>query len=357
MKKAVIILLLGVFLSGCATYKFQQSNLPSDKGYTVSYDGKLIPEYTQGPDKLLPEKALAKERFKRRRATVEYYYKKMGQIQNRFKEYLWEPVTLFVDFTAGVLGWPFMAVADYKYNHNPKYKERVDRLDEEKDALEKAKLDGLKTKLSEYIKSDLAKEQPGLQVLPEVKEENISVPVTQPAAQPVVASMPAAVSVVAPEEVNKPFIPAEEIGQQPLAAEQVKSSQETIPVTSPAAENATAAQSKTVVSLAEAKKEVSVAAAPEIKLAEPKAVIIARPQNGFSPLTVKFSAARSSSANGKIIAYLWDFGDGDSSTLKNPSNTYWSASYGTKSFTATLTIKDVKGQSSSVSTNIEVLTK
>ena len=354
MKKAVIILLLGVFLSGCATYKFQQSNLPSDKGYAVSYDGKLIPEYTQGPDKLLPEKALAKERFKRRRATVEYYYKKMGQIQNRFKEYLWEPVTLFVDFTAGVIGWPFLAVADYKYNHNPKYKERVDRLDEQKDALEKAKIEGLKTKLSEYIKSDLAKEQPGLQVLPEVKEENIPVPV----AQPVVAPMPAAVPVVAPEEVNKPSIPAEQIGQQPpTVVEQVKSPQETIAVTQPAAENATATQNQAAVSLPEAKKEVPVAAAPEIKLAEPKAVIIARPQNGFSPLTVKFSAARSSSANGKIVAYLWEFGDGDSSTLKNPSNTYWSASYGTKSFTATLTVKDVKGQSSSVSANIEVLTK
>ncbi|MFA5005407.1 MAG: PKD domain-containing protein [Candidatus Omnitrophota bacterium] len=355
MKKAAIILLLGVFLSGCATYKFQQSNLPSDKGYTVSYKGTVIPEYTQGPDKLLPQMPLAKERFKRRRATVEYYYKKMGQIQNGFKEYIWQPVTLFVDFTAGVLGWPFMAVADYKYNHNPKYKEKVDRLDEERDALEKTKLDGLKKKLSEYIKSDLAKEQPGEQVSLAAKEEALPAPVVS-AAEPVTApaiNAPAA----ALEEPSQLPKPAEQI-QQPPAPEQAKPSAEEIPV-APIEPVSTVSMplSQPITPPMEVKEEALPAPLPQIKLAEPKAVIVARPQKGFSPLTVKFSAARSTSANGRIVSYAWDFGDGDSSTMKNPSNTYWSTSYGTKSFTATLTIKDAKGQSASTSVNIDVLTK
>ena len=87
MKKIGLVLVLSLLLSGCATYKFQKGPAPYDKGYVASYDGKIIPEYTIGQANSAPELDLAKERFKRRRAKVEYYYKKMGQIEARLKEF------------------------------------------------------------------------------------------------------------------------------------------------------------------------------------------------------------------------------------------------------------------------------
>ena len=287
MKKITSILFAVLFLSGCATYKFQKPASSGSQGYLVSYDDKPILEYTVGKEKSLPDLTLAKERFKRRRHTVEYYYKKTGQIESRFKEFFWDTPGMFVDFLGGILRWPFIAIADYKYNHNPKYKERADKLDEEKDALEKARVNNLKEKLNAYIDEDLVKED-----LPQA---------------PVLAAVP---KVVAPalkpqEKVLPPVVP------QPIVPQPV----------------------------------------------EIKAIIIAKPAKGYSPLKVNFSGQKSYSKPGKIISYLWDFGDGDTSTKKNPENTYWSTTYGPRNFIATLTVRDEAGNRSSASTIIEVITK
>ena len=80
MKKILVLFFLGFILSGCATYKFQKPATSGAKGYLVCYDGKPILEYTVGKEKSLPDLTLAKERFKRRRSTVEYYYKQMDLI-------------------------------------------------------------------------------------------------------------------------------------------------------------------------------------------------------------------------------------------------------------------------------------
>ncbi len=297
MKKITIILLAALFLSGCATYKFQKPASSGSQGYLVSYDDKPILEYTVGKEKSLPDLTLAKERFKRRRQIVEYYYKKTGQIESRFKEFFWDAPVMFVDFLGGVLRWPFIAVADYKYNRDPKYKERADRLDEEKDALEKARVNSLKEKLSAYIKEDLAKEdslKPQEKVLP---------------------------AVVAPPQAPIAAVPA------PL---------QTMPITVPA----------------------PVAPPPIVQQPiEIKAAIIAKPAKGYSPLKVNFSGNKSYSKPGKIVSYDWDFGDGDTSTKKNPENTYWSTTYGPRSFIATLTVRDEAGNRSSSSAIIEVMTK
>ena len=287
MKKITSILFAVLFLSGCATYKFQKPASSGSQGYLVSYDDKPILEYTVGKEKSLPDLTLAKERFKRRRHTVEYYYKKTGQIESRFKEFFWDTPGMFVDFLGGILRWPFIAAADYKYNHNPKYKERADKLDEEKDALEKARVNNLKEKLNAYIDEDLVKED-----LPQA---------------PVLAAVP---KVVAPalkpqEKVLPPVVP------QPIVPQPV----------------------------------------------EIKAIIIAKPAKGYSPLKVSFSGQKSYSKPGKIISYFWDFGDGDTSTKKNPENTYWSTTYGPRNFIATLTVRDEAGNRSSASTIIEVITK
>lgn len=301
MKKILFLLFLAFALSGCATYKFQKSAASATQGYLVSYDGKPIPEYTIGKEKSFPALPLAKERFKRRRSTVEYYYKKTGQIESRPKEFLWDVPVMFVDFVWGVVRWPFIAYADYKYNRDPGYKERMDRLDEQKDEMEKARVNSLKAKLSAYIQEDLAKES---------SAQGEALPATQAAAPPEPGSEAAVSSLPVPEPQPKKVKPA---------AARKK------PAARPASE-------------------------------PPVAVIIARPVKGYSPLKVNFSGQKSHSKSGRIVSYEWDFGDGDTSTKRNPENTYWSTTYGVRNYTATLTVRDDAGNTSSASTVIEVAT-
>ncbi len=46
------------------------------------------------------------------------------------------------------------------------------------------------------------------------------------------------------------------------------------------------------------------------------------PMVGTAPLTVEFNAAASADPDGTIIAYQWDFGDGESATGATPSHTF-----------------------------------
>jgi len=302
LRKILILLFFAFILSGCATYKFQKSASSGSQGYLACYNGEPILEYTVGKEKSLPDLTLAKKRFKRRRPTVEHYYKQMGQIEPRLKELFWEPPAMLADFLGGILRWPFIAAADYKYNHNPKYKERMDRLDEEKETFEKARINSLKEKLAAYIAEDLAKEHPSQGVvttaLPASKPQPEVLPVTQKPLQ------------------QAPILPV---------------IQGTVtPATAPAVQ-------------------------PPVEI-KPVAVITAKPVKGYSPLIVKFSGQKSYSKSGKIVSYLWDFGDGDTSTKKNPENTYWSATYGARNFSVTLTVKDAAGLTSSTTLIIEVST-
>lgn len=61
----------------------------------------------------------------------------------------------------------------------------------------------------------------------------------------------------------------------------------------------------------------------------PTALASASVTGGRAPLTVAFSAAGSTDADGRIAAYAWAFGDGQTSTAANPTHTYaagtWSA--------------------------------
>ncbi|MDP2831549.1 MAG: PKD domain-containing protein [Candidatus Omnitrophota bacterium] len=299
MKKITIILLAVLFLSGCAAYKFQKPTASGARGYLACYNGEPIVEYTVGKEKSLPDLNLAKERFKRRRPTVELYCKQMGRIQPRLKELFWDPPVMIAGFLGGVLRWPFIAVADYKYNHNLKYKARVDKLDEDKEISEAARVGNLKKKLDAYIMEDLSKEslpEPLTTSLAAIKEESVATPVIEPA---------------------------------PL----VQASPEIKPV---------------------AVKEEAVAA--KIVLEPPVAVIIAQPAKGYSPLKVNFSGQKSFSKSGKIVSYLWDFGDGDISTKKNTENIFWSTTFGARNFTVTLSVKDDTGAVSSTTAIIEVST-
>jgi PKD repeat protein len=59
---------------------------------------------------------------------------------------------------------------------------------------------------------------------------------------------------------------------------------------------------------------IHVAGLPEA----PTANFTATPNQGYSPLSVSFT----NTSSGSINSYLWDFGDGSTSTVKNPSHTF-----------------------------------
>lgn len=90
MKKHIAVLFAALLLlSGCATYKFEHGKTPYDKGYVVARDRDVIPEYTIGKDNSAPDLSLARERFRRRRKTVEQYYKKMDKMNSKFDIFFW----------------------------------------------------------------------------------------------------------------------------------------------------------------------------------------------------------------------------------------------------------------------------
>lgn len=159
MKRPIVILFaVLLFISGCATYKFQQGKAPYDKGYVVARDGDVVLEYTIGKDNSAPDLSLAKERFRRRRKTVEQYYKKMDKMKSKFDMFFWDPSRMFVNLLSGPFRVPFIAVSDYKYNHDPKYKEKMIKLQDQEFDAQQARSKKLGDQLAAYIQQDLASE-------------------------------------------------------------------------------------------------------------------------------------------------------------------------------------------------------
>jgi glucose/arabinose dehydrogenase/chitodextrinase len=76
------------------------------------------------------------------------------------------------------------------------------------------------------------------------------------------------------------------------------------------------------------------------------------PTSGYSPLTVSFSSAGSSNPGGGSLSYLWDFGDGTTSTAANPAHTYTSSTV--RTFTARLTVTSQSGASSTDTVSVTV---
>jgi glucose/arabinose dehydrogenase/chitodextrinase len=76
------------------------------------------------------------------------------------------------------------------------------------------------------------------------------------------------------------------------------------------------------------------------------------PTNGYSPLSVSFSSAGSSNPGGGSLSYLWDFGDGTTSTAANPSHTYTSSTV--RTFTARLTVTSQSGATSTDTVTVTV---
>ncbi|GAA4272993.1 hypothetical protein GCM10022258_22870 [Aquimarina gracilis] len=83
----------------------------------------------------------------------------------------------------------------------------------------------------------------------------------------------------------------------------------------------------------------------------PTASFTATPDSGLVPLKVQFDASASSDPNGDALTYSWDFGNGTTSTLINPTITYNTVG----SYLVTLTVSDGTNVSSEASTTITVL--
>ncbi|MFE0849855.1 carbohydrate-binding protein, partial [Streptomyces rochei] len=72
--------------------------------------------------------------------------------------------------------------------------------------------------------------------------------------------------------------------------------------------------------------------------------------SGKAPLTVTFSSAGSSDADGDALTHAWDFGDGATSTAADPTHTYTAVGQ----YTATLKVTDSTGKSATASVQITV---
>jgi PKD repeat protein len=83
----------------------------------------------------------------------------------------------------------------------------------------------------------------------------------------------------------------------------------------------------------------------------PTAVLTANPVSGIAPLTVNFNAAGSTDADGSIVSYAWNFGDGGSQTGGSTAQRLYSTP-GT--YTATVTVTDNSGLTGSKSVTINV---
>ena len=310
MKKLLISVCGIVLLSGCATYKFQKGAAPYDKGYVVIRNGSPILEYTSGKDGSVPDLALARERFRRRKKTVEYYYAQMGKIESRAKQILWDPPALLFDFIVGMVKLPFTAYANHKYEKDPQYREKVKREEAQKDTIEEKRLQQLRSQLSAYIGKDLAGEHVSqVPVSPDVpvSMEKAQQPEQRSPVPP--PPTPLAATPSAPEKMVTPEAPPKQM---------VSPQQDTIPPLE--------------------KPEPPVVA--KAKKPDPTAIIVSKPSKGFSPLTVRFNGSKSHSPGARIIAYQWDFGDGTTSTRRNPTNTFWSTTMGSVVFEVTLTVTD-----------------
>jgi PKD repeat protein len=82
----------------------------------------------------------------------------------------------------------------------------------------------------------------------------------------------------------------------------------------------------------------------------PVANLYADVTSGDRPLTVKFDASGSTDQDGDVLSYLWDFGDGNTSTSVSVSKYYSS----TGTYQVKLKVTDAKGLSDDASTTITV---
>jgi PKD repeat protein len=83
---------------------------------------------------------------------------------------------------------------------------------------------------------------------------------------------------------------------------------------------------------------------------DPKANFLSDPNSGAAPLTVSFDATGSKDPDGTIVSFMWDFGDGVTSTRQVTSNQYTSEGI----YSVTLTVTDNDGSKNTTTSMITV---
>lgn len=84
----------------------------------------------------------------------------------------------------------------------------------------------------------------------------------------------------------------------------------------------------------------------------PTAAFVASATSGYAPLPVNFDATSSADADGSIVSYAWDFGDGNSGSGQTTTHTYLSSG----NYSATLTVTDDQGLTATLTESISVQT-
>ena len=85
----------------------------------------------------------------------------------------------------------------------------------------------------------------------------------------------------------------------------------------------------------------------------PRAAISVSKDSGYPPLVIQFSGADSSSPDGIITDYHWDFGDGETADTSSVSHTYPNKGV----YRVTLTVTDSTGAVDSEAINVEALNR
>ena len=155
--RIMIAVVFGLVLSGCAVHKFQKS--AKHGGYVVARFAYVIPEYTVDLENKAPSDFnLAKSRYLRRNDMVETLYIRMGQIENYGRRYFTHFPRIMWSIFANTFKLPAHIVSEYRYDHNEKYRQKIDALDAQKKAKEERKINQLKEELKSYLTKDLEKE-------------------------------------------------------------------------------------------------------------------------------------------------------------------------------------------------------
>lgn len=89
---------------------------------------------------------------------------------------------------------------------------------------------------------------------------------------------------------------------------------------------------------------------PRFQTVPPEALFAIRPSGGVAPLTVVFDGSLSFAEDGKIVEYVWDFGDGTRGLGPIVSHTYRRGG----TFRVTLEVFDESGRSSRRDNHVEV---
>ena len=86
---------------------------------------------------------------------------------------------------------------------------------------------------------------------------------------------------------------------------------------------------------------------------QPRAEFEATPRYDYPPLVVTFDASNSSSPNGPIVSYAWDFGDGETAGGVSATHTYSVKGV----YTVTLVVTDSAGKTGSRAHTVEALNR